>query len=78
MIYDELWHSISYYESKKKKLKKYEKDILKIINILQNKLSFLVRDIIDNGKTYRLEDNKSILEKKSYYVVKKTNMGSLT
>lgn len=72
-IYDELWHSISYYNEKYKKLPKDKKKEYEILANLQNKLMHLVHDIIDKGVVYSFKDNKSVREKKPIYVIKKPN-----
>ena len=70
-VYDKLYHNISYYNENRKKLKKYQKEGYKNLIEFHNKLMFLVHDVIDKGKVYRIEGKKSILEKKPHYIVKK-------
>jgi len=61
-VYDELWHSIIYYDEKYNKLSKDKKKTYKILTVLQRKLMHLVHDIIDRGICYRYEAKKRIKE----------------
>ena len=61
-VYDELWHSILYYDEKYKKLSKDKKKTYKILSKFQFKLMHLVHDIIDRGICYRYEAKKRIKE----------------